>query len=87
MLCVDEEPSIDQPVSVAPSLSAIDLKRKENEARQRAMEEKRKAMEEKRKAMEEKRKAMEDKKKKIAVGKIGKDGWIEHNMAPHYRMT
>ena len=51
------------------------------------MEEKRKAMEEKRKAMEEKRKAMEDKKKKIAVGKIGKDGWVEHNMAPHYRMT
>ena len=79
MLSVDEEPSLDQPVSVAPSLSAIDLRRKENEARQRAMEEKRKAMEEKRKAMED--------KKKIAVGKIGKDGCVEYNMAPHYRMT
>ena len=39
---VDEEPSITQPISAVPSLSASELRRKENEARQEAMRSKRK---------------------------------------------
>lgn len=40
LLCsahVDEEPSITQPVGVTPSLSASELRRKENEAKREAM--------------------------------------------------
>lgn len=39
---VDDEPSITQPVSVVPSLSASELRRKENEAKREAMRSKRK---------------------------------------------
>ena len=47
MLCIllahmDEEPSIIQPVSVAPLLSASELRQKENEARREAMRNKKK---------------------------------------------
>lgn len=40
---VDEEPSIIQPVSVAPSLSASELRRKENEAKREAIRNKKKS--------------------------------------------